>query len=117
LRKIQGLTVIDDPADSCGTWPFLMVLMPTARARDAALAHLWAAGLGVSRLFIHALPDYPYLATALGASDVPNARDFAARMLTISNSPWLEASDFDRICSALEAALDLTAPAATAVAG
>jgi len=117
LRMIQGLTVIDDPADSRGTWPFLMVLMPTARARDAALARLWTAGMGVSRLFIHALPDYPYLAAQLGAVDVPNARDFAARMLTISNSPWLEASDFDRICSTLEAALDLTAPAATATAG
>lgn len=117
LRMIEGLTVIDDPADSRGTWPFLMVLMPTARARDAALSRLWTAGVGVSRLFIHALPDYPYLATQLGTAGVPNARDFAARMLTISNSPWLEASDFDRICSALEAAIDVTAPAAPAVAG
>jgi perosamine synthetase len=117
LRMIPGLTFIDDPANSRGTWPFLMVLMPTARARDAALARLWTAGMGVSRLFIHALPDYPYLASQLGAVDVPNARDFAARMLTISNSPWLEASDFDRICSALEAALELTAPAETATAG
>lgn len=117
LRMIQDLTVIDDPANCGGTWPFLMVLLPSERARDAALARLWTGGMGVSRLFIHALPDYPYLATQLGAVDVPNARDFAARMLTISNSPWLEALDFERVCSALEGAIDLTAPAATAAAG
>jgi dTDP-4-amino-4,6-dideoxygalactose transaminase len=99
LRAMSGLTVIGD--DGGGTWPFFMVLLPTERARDAALARLWTAGLGVSRLFIHALPDYPYLAPLLRSADVPNARDLAARMLTISNSPWLRDGDFDRICSVL----------------
>ena len=101
LETIPGLIVIGDSEGSQGAWPFLMVLMPTAPARDAALAQLWGSGLGVSRLFIHALPDYPYLAAQLGTEDVPNARDFAARMLTISNSPWLCERDFLRICSVL----------------
>jgi dTDP-4-amino-4,6-dideoxygalactose transaminase len=101
LNTIPGLTVIDDTPKNRGTWPLLMVLMPTEHARDAALARLWTAGLGVSRMFIHALPDYPYLASALDTAGVPSARDFAARMLTISNSLWLGASDFDRICSVL----------------
>ncbi len=108
LAKIPGLTVIDDPEGCHGTWPFLMVLMPTARACETALARLWTAGLGVSRLFIHALPDYPYLAAQLGPADVPNARDFASRMLTISNSPWLEEDDFARISSVLASVLDVT---------
>lgn len=101
LAAIPGVTVMDDPAGSCGTWPYLMVLMPTAQARDAALARLWPAGLGVSRLFIHALPDYPYLAGQFDKLNIPNARDFAARMLTISNSSWLREADFLRICSVL----------------
>jgi len=101
LAAIPGVTVMDDPEGARGTWPYLMALMPTVQARDAALARLWPAGLGVSRLFIHALPDYPYLAAHLGKVDVPNARDFAARMLTISNSPWLREADFLRICSVL----------------
>jgi perosamine synthetase len=113
LREIEGIIVIDDPEGSRGTWPFLMVLMPTAHARDAALARLWTAGLGVSRLFIHALPDYPYLAGQIGAIDIPNARDFAARMLTISNSPWLQDDDFSRICHELQNAIDLTTTGAT----
>lgn len=114
LRAIPGLTVIDDLAGNRGTWPLLMVLLPTERARDAAMSRLWAAGLGVSRMFIHALPDYPYLAAMFGAAaSVPNARDFAARMLTISNSLWLETADFDRICVVLS---NVTAKAMTAVA-
>jgi perosamine synthetase len=101
LAAIPGLRVMDDPEHGCGTWPYFMVLMPTAQARDAALARLWPAGLGVSRLFIHALPDYPYLVSHLGRANVPNARDFAARMLTISNSPWLHEADFGRVCAVL----------------
>ncbi|HEX7914495.1 DegT/DnrJ/EryC1/StrS family aminotransferase [Rudaea sp.] len=85
-----------------GTWPFLLVLMPSEAARDAALARLWSTNLGVSRLFIHALPDYAYLADIVPQADVPNARDFAARMLTISNSPWLDDAGFERICRVLE---------------
>jgi dTDP-4-amino-4,6-dideoxygalactose transaminase len=100
LREIPDILVIDDPPDARGTWPFFMVLMPSERARDAALAALWTAGVGVSRLFIHALPDYRDL-YPFDPADVPNARDFAARMLTVSNSPWLDDEAFARICSVL----------------
>jgi dTDP-4-amino-4,6-dideoxygalactose transaminase len=102
LAAIPGAVVIDDTEDGHGTWPYFMVLLPTTQARDMALSRLWPAGLGVSRLFIHALPDYPYLASFLGDADVPNARDFAARMLTVSNSPWLSEEDFLEICLVLE---------------
>ncbi len=93
---------MDDNEDGRGTWPYFMVLLPTVEARDAVLSRLWPAGLGVSRLFIHALPDYPYLAPLVGNADVPNARDFAARMLTVSNSPWLSEEGFLEICLVLE---------------
>jgi dTDP-4-amino-4,6-dideoxygalactose transaminase len=101
LQSIPGITVIGDADHTRGTWPFFMVVMPTTDARDLALNQLWTAGAGVTRLFIHALPDYPYLQAQLGSGDVPNARDFASRMLTISNSPWLLEKDFHRICSVL----------------
>jgi perosamine synthetase len=101
LEKIAGVVLPGDAEGGLGTWPYFMVLMPTARARDAALARLWRAGLGVSRLFIHALPDYPSFAAQFRGVEVPNASDFAARMLTISNSPWLGEGDFQRICSVL----------------
>lgn len=101
LAAIPGITVITDPLGGKGVWPFFMVLMPTSKARDAALEKLWAAGLGISRLYIHSLPDYPYLTDRLGKTGMPSARDFAARMLTISNSLWLDENGFGRICQIL----------------
>ncbi len=107
LAAISGLTVIDDPEECRGTWPYFMVLMPDEASRDAALSRLWPAGVGVSRLFIHALPDYPYLAAHLPGQSVPNAKDFAARMLTVSNSPWLGDRDFQWICAVLSESTQL----------
>jgi dTDP-4-amino-4,6-dideoxygalactose transaminase len=105
LERIAGVEILGDPPGAQGTWPFLLLRLPDARVRDAALAPLWRAGLGVSRLFIHALPDYAYLADRVPRQDVPNARDFAARTLTISNSPWLDEAAFETICRTLEGAL------------
>jgi len=102
LAKISPIEILHDGGDAQGTWPFLLLLMPSREARDAALAELWTTNLGVSRLFIHALPDYAYLGAIVAQADVPNARDFAARMLTISNSPWLDEAGFERICDVLE---------------
>jgi len=102
LTAIPGIKVITDAPDGQGTWPFFMLLMPSQKARDTALSTLWNSGLGVSRLYIHALPDYPYLAGRLGAGETPNARDFASRMLSISNSLWLDDAAFEHIASQLE---------------
>jgi dTDP-4-amino-4,6-dideoxygalactose transaminase len=105
LRRIAGVEVCDDPVDAHGTWPFLLLLVPSQTIRDAALARLWTSGYGVSRLFVHALPDYAYLADIVPAQDVPHARDFAARSLTISNCPWMTDDDFELICTVLTTAL------------
>jgi len=105
LRQIGGVELLDDPAGAHGTWPFLLLLLPDQKRRDAALDQLWSSGYGVSRLFIHALPDYAYLAGIVPAQDVPQARDFAARSLTIGNSPWMTDADFEAVCGALEAVL------------
>jgi len=102
LREIAGITVFEDGADDEGVWPFLMLLLPDQQARDVVLAQLWSAGLGVSRPFIHALPDYDYLSSLVPADPMPQARDFAARSLTLSNSPWLSDGQFEHICQVLQ---------------
>ncbi len=104
LAQIDGLTVLtDDLRGAEGVWPFLMVLLPNEVRRNAALDQLWGKGLGVTRLFIHVLPDYHYLSYVVSSSDTPNARNFAARLLTISNSPWLDDERFEHICQVLRA--------------
>lgn len=104
LRQIPGLTVFADAPGHQGVWPFLLLTLPSEAIRDNALHTLWTAGLGVSRLFIHALPDYAYLRDVVPPTELPNARNFAARSLTITNSPWLRDDEFEKICIKLEQA-------------
>lgn len=115
LARIPGIAVLRDAGGAQGTWPLLLLRMPSREVRDAALGELWATNLGVSRLFIHALPDYGYLAAIVPQATVPNARDFAARTLTISNSPWLDETAFEGICRTLERAVARAAEGGVAV--
>ena len=105
LNAISSIKVIRDKNNARGVWPFLMVLMPDRATRDEALKTLWPSPLGVTRLFMHALPDYAYLEKIVPTASVPNARDFANRMLTISNSLWLDDNRFEKICQTLELAV------------
>jgi len=103
LAQIPGIEIVDDPVGAEGVWPFFMLRVRDEVTRDAVLRELWSTGVGVSRLFIHALPDYAYLQPLVGEQDVPNARAFAATMLTVSNSPWLDEATFESICATLSA--------------
>jgi dTDP-4-amino-4,6-dideoxygalactose transaminase len=101
LCSLPGLQVVRDRPNAQGIWPFFMVLFPGGEQRDRALTVLWRAGYGVTRLFIHALPDYDFLAPFLDPCLCPNARDFAGRMLTITNSHWLSEADFRAVVAAI----------------
>lgn len=101
LERLPGVTVFADPEGCRGTWPVLLASLPDEAARDAALKRLWTSGLGVSRLFARALPDYAYLSGIVPPAEVPNARAVAARTLTITGSPHLSDSGFDVVVEAL----------------
>ena len=103
LNALPGITVIMDRPGQQGTWPFLMVVMPSADARDAAMARLWTSGLGVTRLFIHTLPGYAEVLPLLQpGGDITRAQAFAARTLSISNSHWLSDALFEQIVDQLK---------------
>jgi dTDP-4-amino-4,6-dideoxygalactose transaminase len=106
LSAIPRVSVIGDLPGAAGVWPVLLTVMPTPQSRDRALSTLWSSGLGVGRMFIHALPDYPMFDGQFDPARTPQARDFAARALTITNSPWLREEDFLWICSVIERSLD-----------
>lgn len=103
LNALPGVTVIMDRPGQQGTWPYLMVVMPSADARDAAMARLWTSGLGVTRLFIHTLPGYAEVLPLLQpGGDITRAQAFAARTLSISNSHWLSDALFEQIVDQLK---------------
>ena len=101
LTKIPGVTVILDIDGGDGVWPFFIVQVSSQEIRDGVLDRLWNKGLGVGRLFIHALKDYDYLATYFANSKVSNAQAFAAQTFIITNCIWLSEEDFSKICQVI----------------
>jgi dTDP-4-amino-4,6-dideoxygalactose transaminase len=105
LSEIDGLTVLAEAPSTSGTWPAIMVALPTPQACRQALDQLWTKGLGVTKLFIHDLLSYRYLKDLLPEVETPNARALAQRSLTISNSSWVSDEDFEQVSRVLEAAV------------
>ena len=101
LTKIPGVSIVLDAQDGEGVWPFFIVQMPSEAMRDGVLDRLWDKGLGVGRLFIHALKDYDYLAPFFANCKIPNAQTFASRTFIITNCIWLSERDFTRICDVI----------------
>ncbi len=114
LQGWPGVKVMLDAADACGVWPLLWVILPSEAVCTAIFEALWPQPLGVARLYVRALTDYALPGVAqsdIAQSDVaqsgksyttaqqavPNARQLAARSLTISNSLWLSDAYFDQI--------------------
>jgi perosamine synthetase len=97
LRKIPRITVVDELPDTTGTWPFLTVLTDHSETRDRIMEQLWSEGLGVNRLFVHDLTGYKYLESIIPNAAVRNARSFAERSFSVSNSEYLSEESFRRI--------------------
>ncbi|MDR0216564.1 MAG: DegT/DnrJ/EryC1/StrS family aminotransferase [Comamonas sp.] len=104
-----GLEVVQDIAPHAqGVWPVILLRMPSQQARDTVLRAHWADGSGLSLPFVHVLPDYGRYDHVLASArhdDVSQARDWAQRLLAISNSPWLDDARFAKLLSVLEGAL------------
>ncbi|EJF89289.1 DegT/DnrJ/EryC1/StrS family aminotransferase [Bartonella tamiae] len=106
LHTIPSIHVIKGITKETNIWPFLILLMPDRKSRDQALETLWPSPYGVTRLFVHALANYNYLKPFLDNQDnTPNAINFADRLLTISNSLWMNDDDFDCIIKILKQSL------------
>jgi dTDP-4-amino-4,6-dideoxygalactose transaminase len=97
LGRIPGIRVVSELPETVGAWPFLMVLADSVEVRDRVLAHLWSAGLGVTRLFISDLTGYGHLGGVVPRTTMPRARSFADRCFTVSNSECLSDAEFERV--------------------
>ena len=98
-----GLDVHVPPPDMFPSATFLFVTLPaTPRTADHIVA-LWRSRLGVAKLFTRAIGDYPDLAGLIVPSQTPNARDLAARTMTISTSGAWSGQDIETMVQAIGA--------------
>ena len=111
--KACGLEVVEDAAAHVyaqvqGVWPVILLRLPSQQIRDVVLQAHWGDGSGLSLPFVHVLPDYGRYDHVLAAAchdDVTQARDWAQRLLAISNSPWLDDARFARLLATLQRAV------------
>lgn len=108
--KACGLEVVEDAVPYAqGVWPVILLRLPSQKIRDAVLQAHWGDGSGLSLPFVHVLPDYgryDHVLTAARHDDVTQARDWAQRLLAISNSPWLDDARFARLLATLQRAVN-----------
>ena len=108
VARLQALgleVVADAAAGAQGVWPVILLRLPSGQLRDDFLQSHWGDGSGLSLPFVHVLPDYgryDHVLGAAGGDAVGRARDWAQRLLAISNSPWLDDSRFERLLSDLQ---------------
>lgn len=105
LAAIPGIEVIGDAATNAqGTWPVILLRMPSRQSRDALMRSHWASNWGLSLPFVNVLPDYERYAPLLGAARndrVVYARDWAKRLVAVSNSEWLTDALFAQLVAGL----------------
>jgi len=103
LAQIPCIEVVRDSApEAQGTWPVILLRMPDRASRDALMRAHWASNLGLSLPFVNIVSDYVRYAPLLGSGvldSVMVARDWAQRLVAVSNSEWLTDAQFDRLCA------------------
>lgn len=103
LASIPGVEVVRDMAPGAqGTWPVMLLRMPNRASRDALMRAHWASGWGLSLPFVNIVSDYVRYAPLLGSGvqgSVMVARDWAQRLVSVSNSEWLTDALFDQLCA------------------
>jgi dTDP-4-amino-4,6-dideoxygalactose transaminase len=107
LKKIIVLGLSGQESD-LNTFPFLFVLTESQETTKTIMDKLWTKGLGVTKLFYRCLCDDPHLRGLVSGAATPNARDFASRAFTITNSPLLSDADFDKVYSTISSVVSQT---------
>ena len=100
LQSISYLSVFNAQENTQATFPFFIILVDHPLRCQKILNELWQSGLGVTKLFVRAISDYPNLAHL--DDKTPNAKDFAARCFTITNTLWLSDQKFNHILQVLK---------------
>lgn len=97
LTDIPGVKPITELPQTKASYPYLTLIFNDRQKRDLALQAFSNSGLGISRVYLHAITDYAYLKNIIPAADCPNSRLLAERIVTLSTSSFLKESDLQNI--------------------
>lgn len=100
LKQLPHLKIFDECLNSQASFPFLLCLVEDPAVCQKILDELWISGLGITKLFVHAIHQYPNLSHL--KTTAPNAVQFADCAFTISNSFWLDDEKFQFIFQRLQ---------------
>ena len=103
LVGASAVTPIQPVPQSSPVYLRFPLLADSATHRDEVLARLRAGGLGATASYPAALVDVPDLQPLLpaGVPATPQARDVAARILTLPTHPFVSARDLDAMAAVL----------------
>lgn len=102
LGDLPGITPIVELPQTKASYPYLALIFNDRQKRDSALANFGGSGMGISRIYLHAITDYAYLKNAVPDADCPNSRLLADRTITLSTSGFLKETDLENIIGRLK---------------
>jgi len=102
LKGMTGIKPIAEPAQTKANYPYLTVIFDTPEKRSSALKILGNSGLGISQVYLRAIPDYDYLEDIVPKVDCENARRIAQQSITLSTSNFLKEEDLKKVLNNLQ---------------
>lgn len=104
LKQLPHLHVFEESPNSHSNFPFILLITDRAEITSSILDALWTQGLGVTKLFVRAITQYPALSHL--KENTPEAESFAQRSFSISNSTWLDDAAFETIYRTIQMVLE-----------
>jgi perosamine synthetase len=105
LKNISEINPIVEPAQTKASYPYLALIFQDPKKRDFALDIFKDSGLGISRVYLHAITDYAYLKNIIPDADCQNSRQLARKTITLSTSSFLQIADLENITRKLKTTL------------
>ena len=102
LKKIKGVSVIEEEKGSMASYPYLTITFEDTKRRARALAALEGSGMGGSFVYAMAIADYGYLSGIVADENCRNGRSIAESSITLSTSAFLGAGDIETVLDIIE---------------
>lgn len=102
LKSLPGIKPILELAQTKASYPYLTLIFEGARKRKSALKVFKDSGLGVSRVYLHAITDYAYLKGIIPGAPCAQAQALSEKTITLSTSSFLNRIDLENIIKKLK---------------